>query len=518
MERQPNHLSPGWRLAPSWNGAAAASASVATGVLVASLLTRWLPQQSAALVLLVSVLATAAGFGIWSGVVAAGFSFLAYNFFFIEPLYTFTVADPQEVFALGVFLVVAVAAGSIAGRLREKTIEARNYAERVEALHQLSVTLSGAATIETIVTAVVAEMARAVSGKAVVLTRQGNDLELRAAFPPEIVLTEADRQAARRCMRRGETVSMPATGWEGAHFEFRVLATVRGPAGVVGLAPVASEERVAASAEPAVQAILRLASIALERTQLAAETAKAKAEATQEQLRSALLSSLSHDLRTPLATIMGAASSLRQLSAAMTPPEREDLLAAIEEESARLSRFVSNLLEMTRLESGPIDLMRDWLDISDTIRAATGRAERQFPRARIGITMQPGLPLIRGEAQGLEQVVLNLLDNAVRYAPGDGRIEIDTSGTADWVTIAVTDQGPGIPPEDQERVFDKFQRLRRDDRGEAGTGLGLAICRAIVTGMQGTIQMESPVSDGGGTRVVVRLPVPQQPSLEEVKP
>lgn len=514
---QEQHL----RLRPSpglsWTGVAAAASSVGGGLLAALVLTRWLPPHSAALVFIVAVLISAASFGGWAGVLAAGLSFLAYNFFFIEPLYTFTVGDPQDVFALAVFLVVAAATGRIAGRLRDRTTEARNYAERVEALHQLSLTLSGATIPQTILAAAAAELARVIDGRAVVLIPDETGLVLRAAHPETTSLSDADLQAAHRALRRGEAVPMPATGYQGARFEFRVLVTGSHPLGVVGLAPRAIDGLVTASAEPAVEAVLRLTAIALERATLAAENEKAREEATQERLRSALLSSLSHDLRTPLATIMGAASSLRQLADQMSSDERADLLGAIEEEGARLSRFVSNLLEMTRLEAGSIDLMRDWLDVADTIRPVVERAVRQFPQSHIEATFEPWLPLIRAEAQGLEQIVLNLIENAARYTSLEGKIAVGVSRSGENVVVSVTDDGPGIPREEHQRVFDKLYRLRRGDRGVPGTGLGLAICRAIVDGMNGSIQIESPVADGRGTRVVVRLPVPLQPAIGEVQ-
>lgn len=499
----------------SWPGAGAAAATTGCCVLIALVLTRWLPPSSASLVFIVAVLISASTFGTWPGILAAGLSFLAYNFFFIEPLYTFTVADPQEVFALAIFLIVAAATGSIAGRLHERTSAARNYANRVEALHQLSVTLSGATTREAIVAAVAEELATAVDGESVILLHEGDGLATRSTFPGSQPLSQADLQAARRAYRRGETVPMPAAGHPGARFEFRVLETAKGPVGIAGLAPGTTTGLVATDAEPAVQAILRLGAIALERTLLAAEKVKAQEEATQERLRSALLSSLSHDLRTPLATIMGAASSLRQLSEKMTAEEQADLLRAIEEETARLARFVSNLLEMTRLQAGPIDMTRDWLDVADVLVPAAGRARLLHPAARIDVSFEPQLPLVRGEAQGLEQVLLNLIDNAARYSPAHGRIDIAAVGALGFIVITVTDEGPGIAQQQQERVFEKFYRLRRGDQGTPGTGLGLAICRAIIAAMGGTIHIESPIRDGRGTRVVLRLPVPPQPSLED---
>ena len=223
-------------------------------------------------------------------------------------------------------------------------------------------------------------------------------------------------------------------------------------------------------------------------------------------MRSALLSSISHDLRTPLSSILGAVTTIRAFGKRLTEGDRDDLLAAIEEEARRLQRFVANLLDMTRLEAGAIEVRTDWVDISDAVRSATERIHKAFKQRQVEITIEPGVPLVRGDSSLIEQMVFNLLDNANKYSPPETPLAVHVRRDGAEVVLSVRDQGSGIPKEDLERVFEKFYRSKAHDGRPAGTGLGLAICRGIATAMGGTIRAESPAKDGKGTRLIVRLP------------
>ena len=248
------------------------------------------------------------------------------------------------------------------------------------------------------------------------------------------------------------------------------------------------------------------AAIAIDRTLLVDEATSAKATAASEKLRSALLSSISHDLRTPLSSILGAVSTLRTLGAKMPKTDREDLLSAIEEEASRLSRFVSNLLDMTRLEGGSMDARRDPVDLPGVIQAAARRARQLWPQREIRIAGTAGVPSVKGDTAMLEQVVFNILDNANKFAPPGKPTNVALGADSHDVVLSVEDEGPGVPPEDMDRVFDKFYRGKQGDGRAPGTGLGLAICRGMVTAMGGSIRVDSPVARGRGTRIVVRLP------------
>jgi two-component system sensor histidine kinase KdpD len=209
---------------------------------------------------------------------------------------------------------------------------------------------------------------------------------------------------------------------------------------------------------------------------------------------------------------MGAVTSLRQLGAKMPADSRRDLLATIEEETRRLSRFVSNLLDMTRLEAGALNVKRDLVDVGDVLRNAVAHARSSFPNRRIDVRLEADLPLVRGDATLLEQVVFNLLDNADKYVPGGEATVMAAYGESGRVVISVTDEGPGIPQAELERVFDKFHRVAPGDGRPAGTGLGLSICRGLLAAMDGTIRAESPVEDGHGTRIIIELPMAEAPA------
>ncbi len=483
---------------------AALLATLAT--LLGLALSRLLPQQSVALVYLLFVVLGAIGLGTWTGMTTALLSGLAYNFFFIPPIYTFLVADRQELFALLVFFVVALLTGSLAGRMREAVDSARRRATTLQSLNEFAGALSGVGSQAAILDALAAQVAVTVRGSAAVLIKGAEDLQLHAAVPPESQLEPVEWQAAQRSWRSGAIAPASAPGWPGASHEFRPLTTARGTIGVIGLATSDGKRTIAAEDEAALQTVLRHAMIAIERTQLAAEGAAARNEAEREHIRSALLSSLSHDLRTPLASILGAVTSLRQLGASMPPETRADLLEAIEEETGRLTRFVANLLDLTRLDAEVPDLKRDWVDVADASQIAVARARQLFPGHKIALSVMSEAALVRGDTMLFEHVVFNLIDNAVKFSTPEQSIAVAVSAQDDAVMLSVTDQGRGVPPDKLQDVFKKFYRVRDGDRDVQGTGLGLTICKRVVEGMGGTIRAESPVSENKGTRIVVWLP------------
>jgi two-component system sensor histidine kinase KdpD len=242
-----------------------------------------------------------------------------------------------------------------------------------------------------------------------------------------------------------------------------------------------------------------------DRARLSRESLDQAAKLEGERFRAALLSSISHDLRTPLATITGAVTSLRQLGDRMPPESRDDLLQSIEEEGGRLTRFVANLLDMTRIEAGTVNAKRDWVDVADVVRAAVDRARKYFPEREIETSIAPDLPLMRGDSVLLGQVLFNLLDNANKYG-GEEPISIYARTDGNEIVLSVTDLGKGIPPRDLEQVFEKFFRRGKADGRTPGTGLGLSIAKGFVEAMGGQIKAESPALRRRGTRISMRFP------------
>ncbi len=227
--------------------------------------------------------------------------------------------------------------------------------------------------------------------------------------------------------------------------------------------------------------------VALERVRLAGQINEARLAAESERLRAALLTSLSHDLKTPLASILGAVTTLKQYRDMLDIPTQDELVTTIQEEAERLSRFVANLLDMTKIESGSIELDREHVHIDDVVATALQRVSTIVSDHKIEVDLEASLPMLKLDVMLFEQVLVNLLDNAAKYAPPGSEIRIRSRRTPGAVAIEVLDEGPGIPEDRLERVFEKFHRVKHGDRQRAGTGLGLAICRGFVTALGGKI-------------------------------
>lgn len=492
------------------SGGVAAAFGVSAATLICIGLQHLTQFPNLSMVYLFAVLLCALRFGVWAGVTAALLSFVFYNFFFIEPRYTLTVAEPYELLSLFIFLVVAVVTGGLAGRLHEQSAAIAERAEATQALYDFSRKLSGAIRLDDVLWLLAAQSAAVVGGRSIILLRDGADLIIQAAWPPEEEISTSDWAAARWANDRREPAGRLTTTLPSARFQFRPLLSPHGVLGVVGVDPEGGEELLPSPTESALQSFIDQAAIAIERTQLVEQATKAETAAETERLRAALLTSVSHDLKTPLASIVGSITSLRQLGAQMSEQDRADLLATIEEESNRMTRFVTNLLDMTKIESGAIDIRRDWVDVADVIRETFARAKKAFPKRKTEIAIAKNLPLVRGDASLLEQVLLNLLDNADKYSGPQSTTRVMARAVRDIVEITVADQGIGIPQHALDKVFDKFYRVAGSDGRAPGTGLGLSICAGLVKGMGGDIKAESPVIGDRGTRITVMLPAGRQ--------
>jgi two-component system sensor histidine kinase KdpD len=497
-----------WRGAPA--AAIAAVVSVALAVVVGTALTHWLSLPNLSMIFLTAVLFCAIRFGLWSAVAAAVFSFLAYNFFFIEPLYNFTIAEPHELFALIIFLVVAIFTGSLAGRVRDQAEIVWKRAQTTQALLDFSRKLSGAANLDDVLWVATSYAQKALGGTIIMLLPQDGEPVMRCSWPPVDELDPGERSAARWALEKQQPAGWKTTTLPSVRFQFRPLMTPRGVVGVCGIAPADLQQPLSVEDDRILASVLEQTAVAIDRSILAGDVIKAAALEDNEKLRMTLLASLSHDLRTPLASITGAVTTLRQLGDKLPAEERGDLLASIEEEAGRLSRFVANLLDMSRIESGALKVRNDWVDVADVVRAAVERIRKSFPTRTTTVSVAADLPFIRGDANLLEQVLFNLLDNAHKYGSDTGVI-VHARREDDEVVISVTDDGVGVKPADLERIFEKFYRGGRSDGRKAGTGLGLSIARGLVEAMGGTIVAQSPAARRRGTRLLMRFAAAEQP-------
>ena len=486
-----------------WRGHLGALASVAAAGGVAYVVDRYVESANLAMVFMVSVLVSGLAFGLWPAVTAAASAAFVYNFFFLEPRLSIWIGHPADVFTFGVFFAVAMTTGWLTGRVRDQARAVSRRASAITAVLSATRRLSAAARAEDAAVALAEQLAAATSGRAVVLTPAHGDIAIAAAVPPIETLNAGDMAAARWAWERGEpagagTGTLPLAGWT-----FRPLQGVKARAGVVGVEPAAL---VTEDGERFVAAMLDQGAVALERAEFAAAATDAEALRRTDQLRSALLNSVSHDLRTPLSTVLGSATTLIDYGKSLTSKVRDDLLVSIREEAERLNRYVGDLLDMTRLQGGALVTRREWIDIRDVLRAAVERVKRRLGKRRVEWDFPDRITMVMADPSLLEQALVNILENAVAYSPDETSIEVAAYEDRNNVVVSIEDEGRGIPTPELERVFEKFRRMEAaSDRGK-GAGLGLAISKGFVEAMGGRIAAASPIHGGRGTRILISLP------------
>ena len=497
---------------PYLGSAALTAAALGFGELIVN----FIGAQSVSLVFLMAVLGSAIAWGLWPALFASLLSVLAFNFFFLPPLYTFTIADPENVVALFFFLLVAVIVSNLTAATRAQIVSARARAKTTAELYAFSRKVAAIGTLDDLLWATVFQVSSMLKLSSVLLLPDENvkTLNVASAYPPEDALDDADMAAARWCWEHSHPTGRGSDTLPGGKWLFLPLRTGSGTVGVLGIDRDAPGPLLTPDERRLVDALADQVAVAIERISLARGLAEARVLAETERMRAALLTSISHDLRTPLASILGTVSSLRSYADKYDASDREELLATLEGEAERLNRFVGNLLDMTRLESGAIELKLDLVDVTEIIGAALERAGNVLARHRIEVSIDSDLPMLRLDPILFEQVLFNLLDNAAKYAPEGSRIDLRAWRAGDVVALEVIDEGPGIPPGDLERVFDKFYRVQAQDHRRAGTGLGLAICRGFVEAQGGRIEAQNR-PDRSGAILTLRIPVPEGAEIKE---
>lgn len=495
-----------------------ATAYVVVALIAGVVLDQVLDVRNLALVFLMAVLTSAVIHGLRPALYTCIISALSFNFFFLPPRYTLTISDPESVLALFFFLGVAVIASNLTATVQRQAAAARQRARTTEDLYLFSKKLAGTGTLDDVLWATAFQLASMLKVRVVLLLPEEGTIAVKVGYPPDDTLDEADIAAARWAWEHNHAAGRGADTLPGAKRLYVPLRTGRAAVGVIGLdndrrdGPLLTPEQ-----QRLLDALADQAALAIERIQLVADVDRAKLAAEADRLRSALLTSISHDLKTPLAGILGAAGTLRDYRDSMSVEDRLDLLSTVVDESERLNRFIANLLDMTKIESGAMEPNYALHYPGDIAGSALRRAEKILAHHKTVMTIPADLPMIRVDPVLFEQVLFNLLDNAAKYAPQGSSIRIDGRADEYNVVIEVSDEGPGIPPADLDRVFDTFYRVSKGDQVRAGTGLGLSICRGFVEAMGGTITARNR-SDGSGAVFTIRLPKPNEiPKLDELK-
>jgi len=457
--------------------------------------------HNVALIFLAAVMISATRYGLVPSLYAALASSAAYNFFFLEPRYTFTIADPANVLSLIFFIAVSVLVSQLMVRLRQQGLATREQAYSTAELLNLTRRLAGLRKLEELITVTREQTTRMLDLQALVLLPDEAGKRLRA----DPALDEKDLAAAQWCFEKTQPTGRGADTLPGAS---RLFVPMQAPAGTVGVLGVRRGEADFLLDPPErrlLDTIADLAAITIERIRLAKQIDQARMLSETEQLRSALLTSISHDLRTPLASIMGAISSLRSYDSLYNEQQRAELLTTAQDETERMHRFVGNLLDMTRLDAGALQPKRDSCDLQEIVGSALRRCARLLEQHQVQTVYSPNLPLVTLDFVLMEQVLVNLLENAAKYSPEGSRIEVTVQRDRYALSIEVRDEGPGIPEDDLHRIFDPFFRIRGGDRQRAGIGLGLAVCRGFVTAMGGRIRVRNR-KDRSGSIFEIELP------------
>ncbi|MCK1714907.1 MULTISPECIES: sensor histidine kinase KdpD [unclassified Bradyrhizobium] len=481
----------------------------ALGLAAAMIIKPYFGVENVDLMFLTAVVAVAVRYGLWPSLLASIAASLAYNFFFLPPVYTFTITDPTNVAAFFFFMLIAFVVSNVAGRVRTQADTAIGRIRTTEQLYAFSRKLAGTGTLDDVLWAAAYQTALMLRVRVVLLLPEEGLLTVKSGYPPEDQLDQADLAAANWAWSNDRPAGRGSDTLPGAKRLFLPMRTGRGPIGVIGIDNDRTGPLLTPDQRRLLDALVDQGALAIERVLLVEDMDRVKRTVESERLRSALLTSISHDLKTPLASVLGAASTMRDLAGALSDTEKRDLLATVIDESERLNRFIANLLDMTKLESGAIVPNTALHDLGEIVGSALRRASKILTAHKVDLVLAADLPMLQLDAVLFEQVLFNLLDNAAKYSLPDTTVSIKSQRDSDHVVLQVADEGDGIPPEELESVFDKFYRAQKGDHVRPGTGLGLAISRGFVEAMRGTISAANR-SDRSGAVLTIRLPVPAQ--------
>ena len=484
---------------------------VAVGLAVAKLIQKPFGIENVDLVFLTAVVGVAVRFGLWPSLLASAAASLCYNFFFLPPIYNFTITDPTNVAAFFFFMLIAILVSNVAARVRSQADTAIGRIRTTELLYAFSRKLAGTGTLDDVLWATAYQTALMLKVRVVLLLPDNGVLTVKAGYPPEDQLDQADLAAANWAWGNDRPAGRGSDTLPGAKRLFLPMRTGRGLIGVIGIDDDKTGPLLTPDQRRLLDALVDQGALAIERVLLVEDMDRVKRNVESDRLRSALLTSISHDLKTPLASVLGSASTMRDLAGALSEDEKRDLLATVIDESERLNRFIANLLDMTKLESGAIKPNTARLDVGEVIGSALRRAGKILAHHKVSLELESDLPMLELDAVLFEQALFNLLDNAAKYAPAETTIAIRGWREQKFVTLQILDEGEGIPRSELESVFDKFYRAQKGDHIRPGTGLGLAISRGFVEAMGGTISADNR-SDRSGAALTVRLPVPPSAS------
>lgn len=498
-----------WRWQP-WVGALVVTAA---STALARMMQPYFDISNLVMIYLLGVMAVALVWGRGPAILASALGVALFDFFYVPPFLSFNVSDTQYFVTFAVMLLAALTIGTLTARMRSQTEAAREREQHASAMSRMSRELSGRRDARDLLESAAAVLADMLRGRvAFLLPDDAGRLSVAAGDAGLFGDAGHERGVAQWCFDNAQPAGLGTPTLPASRALYLPLPGTRTPLGVVGAFPDRHRPFDRRQLH-LLRTFASQAAVALERAQLAEAAERARASIEAERMRSTLLSSVSHDLRTPLAVITGAASSLRD-DATLPAESRRDLAASIADEAQRLNRLVGDLLDMTRLEAGAVTPRKEWHSLEELVGSALRRLESRLGTRPVVLQLAPDLPLVPLDDVLIEQVLHNLVDNALKYSPPDSAIEIGAERIANGVRLHVADRGRGVPPGEEERMFDKFVRGEPGDVG--GAGLGLAISRGFVEAHGGRIRARS--RPGGGSVFEFELPLEGEPPSVESEP
>jgi two-component system sensor histidine kinase KdpD len=496
-----------------WPAYAFGTAGIAACTAVAWLMAPYFDIANLIMVYLLGVVVIATRYGRGPSILASFLSVAAFDFFFVDPRFTFDIAAVQYLLTFAVMLVVALLISNFTVRAKQQAELARQSERRTALLYALSRDLATQRGLEHVVRVALQHVTEIFGGQvAAFIVDDAGHLALHHEPHRRFEFDPKESGIVQWVFDHSERAGAGTNTLPGASALYLPLIGVKGPIGVLAIRHAQKEHLLDPDQIHLLEMLTNQTALAIGRTLLAAEAQRAHVLAETERTRNAILSAVSHDLRTPLATIMGAGGSLLDDRQTLSESSRRELARAIVDEAGRLDRLVKNLLEMMRLEAGASRLNKEWHPFEEIVGATLGRLEGRLGDRTVETRFAPNLPLIHIDGVLMEQVLMNLFDNALKYAPLSTAIELSASVSDHALLVEIADRGPGIPSGDEGRIFDKFYRA--EPAHEGGIGLGLTICRGIIDAHGGRIWAEN--RPGGGA--VFRFTLPLEGSPPHIEP
>jgi two-component system sensor histidine kinase KdpD len=492
-----------------WSSYVQAVATVAVATGLAWVMLPLFEISNLVMVYLLGIVLVARRHGRGPSLVASILSVAAFDFFFVPPSFTFAVSDVRYLVTFLVMLLVGIVISGMTIRIRTQAEAVREREQRTAALYAMSRELASTRGVDELVRIALRHIGEVFRTRALVLLPETGRLVVRGGPDAEVPLDANEMGVARWVFEHRQPAGQGTTTLPGAAGLYVPLLASRGCVAVLGVRPADAHTFDTPERLHQLETFANQTALAIERARLAEEAQETQVRIETERLRNSLLSSVSHDLRTPLATITGVATTLLEQGGRLDAPTQRDLLESVREEADRLNRLVQNLLEMTRLESGALELRKEWHSIEEVIGAALRRLDKRLAGRRVTTRVHPDLPLVAMDDVLIEQVLVNLIDNALKYTPPGSPIDIIATATDERVTVEVADRGPGIPAGQEQKIFDKFYRAQPGDG--RGAGLGLAICQGVVRAHGGRIWAQN--LPGGGVAFLFTIPLTGTPPV-----